>query len=98
MDINITGKQLDVTPALRDFTREKLDKIIRHFDRITSIHVIFKVEKLRKIAEATIQIPRESINAKAESNDNMYSAVDGLIDKLDRQIKRHKEKDDEHRS
>ena len=96
MQITFTGKQLEVTEALKNFTREKFEKIIRHFDRITSVDIIFKVEKLRNIAEANILLPKENINASAESND-MYTAVDDLVDKIDRQIKKHKEKNDNHR-
>ena len=54
MQINITGHRMDVTTALRTFTEEKFDKLERHFDQITKINVVFDVEKLRQIAEATV--------------------------------------------
>lgn len=91
MQINITGHRMDVTPALRAFTEEKFDKLERHFDQITAINVVFDVEKLRQIAEATIIVAKGELHASSESDD-MYSAIDLLIDKLDRQLIKHKEK------
>jgi putative sigma-54 modulation protein len=91
MQINITGHRLDVTPALRTFTEEKFDKLERHFDQITKINVVFDVEKLRKIAEATVFVAGGELHASSESED-MYAAIDTLIDKLDRQLIKHKEK------
>lgn len=96
MQINFTGHRLDVTPALRDFTTEKFDRLQRHFDKITSINVTFDVEKLTQVAEATIFVSKAELHARSESND-MYSAIDSLVDKLDRQIIKHKEKLRDHR-
>lgn len=96
MQINITGHRMDVTPALRAFTEEKFDKLERHFDHITAINVVFDVEKLRQIAEATILVAKGELHASSESDD-MYSAIDLLIDKLDRQLIKHKEKIRDHR-
>ncbi len=97
MQINITGHRMDVTPALRAFTEEKFDKLERHFDHITAINVTFDIEKLRQIAEATILVAKGELHASSES-ENMYSAIDLLIDKLDRQLIKHKEKIRNHRS
>ena len=91
MQINITGHRLEVTPAIRTFTEEKLNKLERHFDQITSIHVVFDVEKLRQIAEATVLVAKGELHASSESED-LYTAIDALIDKLDRQLIKHKEK------
>ena len=91
MQINITGHRLEVTPALRTFTEEKFDKLERHFDQITKINVVFDVEKLRQIAEATVFVAGGELHASSESED-MYAAIDALIDKLDRQLIKHKEK------
>ena len=96
MQINITGHRLDVTPALRAFTEEKFERLERHFDHITSIHVIFDVEKLRKIAEATILVTKGELHASSESED-MYAAIDKLVDKLNAQLMKHKEKILDHR-
>jgi len=95
MQIHFTGHQIEVTDALRTFTEEKLQKLKKHFDRIINIHVTFHVEKLSQIVEATILVSKAELHAKAES-ENMYAAVDDLIDKLDRQLIKHKEKQDSH--
>ena len=91
MQINFTGHRMEITPALRTFTQEKFDKLERHFDKITAINVIFDVEKLRQIAEATILVAKGELHASSESED-MYTAIDILVDKLDRQLIKHKEK------
>lgn len=96
MQISFTGHHIEVTPALRSFAEEKLSKLERHFDRINSIHVVFSIEKLVQIVEATVSINKAQIHAHAESED-MYSSIDALIDKLDRQLVKHKEKIQEHR-
>ena len=91
MEINFTGHHVEVTPALRAFTEDKFEKLGRHYDKITSINVVFNIEKLAQIAEATIFIAKGEIHARAESED-MYAAIDELMDKLDRQLIKHKEK------
>ncbi len=96
MQIHFTGHRMEVTSALRNFTQEKLNKLDRHFDKITSINVVFDVEKLRKIVEATILISKGELHASSES-ENMYTAIDLLVDKLDKQLMKHKEKKLDHR-
>lgn len=96
MDITYTGHGVDVTPALQLFTKEKFSKLDKHFSRITSIHVTFHVEKHRQIAEANILVHKNELHASAES-DIMYSAVDLLVDKLDKQLLKYKEKNQDHR-
>lgn len=91
MQINITGHHIDITNALRDFVQEKFSRLERHFDNMTSVHVILNVEKDRKNAEATIHVSQGNIFADARDED-MYAAIDALVDKLDRQLKKHKEK------
>ncbi len=91
MQINMTGHRLDVTPALRAFTEEKFERLERHFDQITSINIVFDVEKLRQIAGATIVVTNGEVHASSESED-MYAAIDTLVDKLNRQLVKHKEK------
>ncbi|MFK1009332.1 ribosome hibernation-promoting factor, HPF/YfiA family [Pseudomonas aeruginosa] len=88
MQVNISGHQLDVTDALRDYVGEKLSRLERHFDKITNVQVIMEVEKLKQKIEATLG---GEIVANAEHED-MYAAIDLLIDKLDRQLIKHKEK------
>jgi putative sigma-54 modulation protein len=96
MQINFTGHGIDITPALKTFTEEKFKKLERHYDRILSIHVVFHVEKLNQIAEATVHVTKDEIHAHA-SAENMYTSIDDLVNKLDRQLIKHKEKLDNHR-
>ncbi|MDF1677565.1 MAG: ribosome-associated translation inhibitor RaiA [Legionellaceae bacterium] len=96
MQIHFTGHQVEITDALKSFTEEKLGKLSRHFDRITSINVTFNVEKIRQIVDATVCIPKTELHASSEA-ENMYTAIDELVDKLDRQLIKHKEKMDSHR-
>ena len=91
MHITITGHHLEVTQSLRDYVDSKLEKLKRHFDQVTNVEVILSVEKLRHIAEATIPVNGNNIFANAEDED-MYAAIDALVDKLDRQIIKRKEK------
>jgi len=98
MQLNVTGHHLDITTPLRDYVSQKLERVERHFDHVTNVHVILSVEKLRQKAEATIHISGGHLFADAE-DENMYAAIDAMTDKLDRQIKKHKEKiKDHHRS
>lgn len=96
MQINLTGRHVDITPSLRSYVLNKFEKLERHFDSMTNVHVILTVEKERRIAEATVNVNRGSLFADAR-NEDMYAAIDSLIDKLDRQIKKHKEKLNDHR-
>jgi putative sigma-54 modulation protein len=97
MQINFTGHQMEVTPAIRSFTQEKLGKLERHFDKITTINVTFNVEKLIQIAEATVLVSKETLHASSES-ENLYTAIDLLVDKLDKQLIKHKQKKLDHRN
>lgn len=91
MQINLTGHHVDITDSLRNFVHEKFEKLERHFDHINNVHVILSVEKLRQIAEAKLNVNGGEIFANSE-NEDMYAAIDALIDKLDRQVIKHKEK------
>ena len=93
MQVNISGQHLEVTEPLRAYIGEKLERLERHFDKITNVQVTLKVEKLLQKIEATLHIPNgpKEVVANAEHND-MYAAIDLLADKLDRQLKKHKEK------
>ena len=96
MQINVSGHHIEVTDALHDYVVSKLDRLERHFDRITQIDVILSVEKTRQKAEATIRLAGGEIYADAESED-LYAAIDALTDKLDRQIIKQKEKAKHHK-
>ena len=95
MQIEITGHHVEVTPALRAYVTEKMQKLTRHFDQVNSIHVILNVEKLQHQAEATVKAAGRTMFA-AESAKDMYASIDGLIDKLDRQVRRYKDRITDH--
>jgi len=98
MRIEITGQQVDVSPALREYVQTKLERLARHFEPVLDIHVVLTVEKVHHRADATIQVPGDTLHAATQA-ENMYAAVDLLADKLDRQLLRYKEKlTDHHRS
>jgi putative sigma-54 modulation protein len=96
MQINLSGHHVDLTPALRDYVTGKLERLERHFDQVTNVHVVLTVEKLRHKAEATLHVNGTGVHADAEEED-MYAAIDALADKLDRQVTRLKEKATDHR-
>jgi putative sigma-54 modulation protein len=91
MQLSVTGHHVDITSALRNYVRNKVDKIGRHFDVVSDVHCILTVEKLRHKAEATVNVNGGTIYADA-TEDDMYAAIDGLVDKLDRQVRKYKEK------
>jgi len=91
MQITITGHHVEVSPALRTYVSEKMQRISRHFDHVISINVILNVEKHRNDAEATLHTAGKSLFANS-SDDDMYAAIDGLVDKLDKQVRRYKDR------
>src|SRR3546814_18753760 len=91
MQVNISGHQLEVTEPLREYIGEKLERLERHFDKITNVQVTMNVEKLLQKIEATLHIPGGEVVANA-AHEDMYAAIDLLPDTLDRQLKKHKEK------
>jgi putative sigma-54 modulation protein len=96
MNLTISGHQLDVTDALKSYARGKLEKMVGPFATVTDMHLILGTEKLVQYAEATVNLRGKTLFAKAEGQD-AYAAIDGLVDKLDRQLVRHKERTHEHR-
>lgn len=96
MQISVTGHHVEVTEALKDYVDTRFQRLARHFDQLIHIHVVLSVEKLRQKAEASIQLNGAKVFADATSED-MYAAIDGLTDKLDRQVIKHKEKKSDHR-
>ena len=91
MQLNITGHHVELTESLKEYVSSKLERLERHFDHISNVQVTLSVQKVRQIAEATLHISGADIHATAEQED-MYAAIDLLVDKLDRQILKHKEK------
>lgn len=96
MQINVSGHHIDVTDSLRSYVETKLEKLERHYDRITNMQVILSVEKQRQKAESTIRITGGEVYADAEHED-LYTAIDMLTDKLDRQLIKQKEKAKDHK-
>lgn len=96
MQISVSGHHVDVTDSLRNYVETKLDRLERHYDRITNMQVILSVEKQRQKAESTIRISGGEVYADAESED-LYTAIDMLADKLDRQLIKQKEKTKDHK-
>jgi putative sigma-54 modulation protein len=97
MNLNLTGHHLEVTPSIRDYVTSKFDKITRHFDHVIDISVILSVEKLVHKAEVNVHVRGKNIFVESLDSD-MYAALDSLVDKLDRQILKHKEKNYDHRT
>ena len=97
MQLDITGHHVDITDPLREYVISKLEKVERHFDLVTDVHCILTVEKLRHKAEATVSVNGVKIYADA-TEEGMYAAIDRLTDKLDRRVRKHKEKLVDHRA
>jgi len=95
MLLDLTGHHVEITDALRQYVDNKLRRLERHFDNVTDVHCILTVEKLRHKAEATVQVSGGKLYADAVEED-MYAAIDALSDKLDRQVKKYKEKLTDH--
>jgi len=96
MQLQISGHHLDITSAIKNHTNEKLSKIKHHFDNVMNVNMILEVQKDVQKAEATIHLSGADLFAKAQSSD-MYVSIDQLINKLDSQIIKHKEKLHNHR-
>lgn len=96
MQINITGHHVELTDSMTEYVHSKFGKLERHFDNITNTQVTLSVEKTRQKAEADVHIAGGQLFATHE-HDDMYAAIDGLIDKLDRQVIKHKEKMKNHK-
>jgi putative sigma-54 modulation protein len=95
MQIDLSGHHVEITAALRGYVSKKFEKINRHFENLIDVHCILTVEKQRHKAEATLMLRGNKIYADA-IDPNMYAAIDALADKLDRCVKKHKEKSTDH--
>jgi putative sigma-54 modulation protein len=100
MNLTISGHHLEVTPALRNYVTAKLDRITRHFDQLVDVKVLLTVENQkekdrRQRAECNIHVKGGDMFAES-SHEDLYAAVDELVDKLDRQVGRHKDKVKDH--
>lgn len=95
MQINLSGHHVEITDSMRKYVSDKFEKLEHHFDHINNVYVVLKVEKLRQIAESTVHLNGTEIFASVEDQ-SMYAAIDGLIDKLNRQVLKHKQKMNRH--
>ena len=91
MNINLTGRHLEITPAIREHVTNKLSKIKRHSDNVIDVSVILSVDKLKQKAEATVHMSGKTVFAETDDT-NLYVAIDNLTNLLDRQILKHKDK------
>ncbi|GAB3481453.1 ribosome hibernation-promoting factor, HPF/YfiA family [Marinomonas epiphytica] len=94
--INITGHHVDVTPAVKSHIDEKLNKVIKLSDQITSINITLLKDSKQQKAEAVLHLPGKEIFAASTSEDRLFHAIDGMVDKLARQIDKHKTKQSSH--
>jgi putative sigma-54 modulation protein len=100
MNLTISGHHLEVTPALREYVVNKLDRVTRHFDQVVDVHVLLTIEKLkekerRQKAEVTLRVKGRDIFVE-QAHEDLYAAIDQLMDKLDRQVVRHKDRLQDH--
>jgi len=95
MNLSIQGHHIDVTPALREYVKTKLDRIRRHFDQVIDVSAVLGVEKLQQKAEVTLHVKGKDLFAEAVDTD-LYAAIDLLADRLDRQVLKHKNKRQDH--
>lgn len=95
MNLNISGHHVELTAPLRGYVTTKLKRLERHFDHLIKANVILTVDKMRHKAEATVHTRGADLHAQA-TDENMYAAIDGLVDKLDSQTRKFKEKVRDH--
>ena len=91
MQLNVSGHHVEITESMRGYVASKIERLERHFDIVSNVHCILTVEKLRHKAEAKVNVNGDTIYAD-NTEEDMYAAIDGLVDKLDRRVKKHKEK------
>lgn len=100
MNLTISGHHLEVTPSLREYVLTKLERVTRHFDQVVDVSVLLTVEKhkekeRRQKAEVTLHVKGKDIFVE-QFHEDLYAAIDQLMDKLDRQVGRHKDKIQDH--
>ncbi len=91
MNLHLTGHHVEITPAIRDYVVAKLERVSRHFEHVIDVNVVMTVEKLDQRIEANVHLSGKDIHVQAHDGD-MYAAIDGLMDKLDRLVIKHKER------
>ena len=91
MQLNVSGHHVEVTDSLRQYVGTKIEKIARHFDLVSDVQCILTVEKLQHKAEATASVNGGTIYCD-HTEEDMYAAIDGLVDKLERRVRKYKER------
>ncbi|TAN28218.1 MAG: ribosome-associated translation inhibitor RaiA [Castellaniella sp.] len=91
MSLTITGRHLEITPAIREYVYTKTARVLRHFDQVIDSQVMLSVQPLKHTAEMTVRLRGKDLHCEA-SDDNLYAAIDLLVDKVDRQIIKYKSK------
>ena len=91
MNLQISGHHIEVTAALREYVENKLEPVVRHFDKVIGVNVVLAVEKLKQKAEVTVHVPGKDIHVE-EAGDDLYAPIDALFDKLHRQVQKNKQK------
>ena len=95
MNLSITGRHLEVTPAIREYVTNKIGRVTRHFDNVIDTQVMLSIERLKHTAEVTMRVRGKDIHCEA-SDENLYAAIDLLADKIDRQVIKYKTKMQDH--
>ena len=91
MQINITGKNMEITPALRQYAQEKLARMQKYLESVSDVHVTLSLQKYLHIAEITLHADGITIRAE-ETSEDMYTSLDLVIDKIESQVRRYKER------
>ena len=95
MNLHLSGHHVDVSPAMREYVTTKLSRITRHFDHVIDVNVIVSVDKLKQKIEANVHLRGKDIFVE-QAHEDLYAAIDQLMDKLDRQVVRHKDRVQDH--
>lgn len=95
MSLTISGRRLEITPAIREYVLNKMARISRHFDNVIDTQVMLSIDKLEHTAEVTMRLRGKDIHCEA-TDENLYAAIDLLADKVDRQVIKYKTKTQNH--
>jgi putative sigma-54 modulation protein len=95
MNLSITGRHLEITPAINEYVKTKMARVARHFDNVIDTQVMLSIEHLKHTAEITMRLPGKDLHCEA-SDENLYAAIDLLADKIDRQVIKYKDKVQNH--
>jgi putative sigma-54 modulation protein len=95
MNLSITGRHLDITPAIREYVMNKMARVSRHFDNVIDTQVILSIDRLNHTADVTMRLRGKDIHCEA-IDENLYAAIDLLVDKIDRQVIKYKTKVQNH--